>query len=63
MTLAQRRKVPGLSNERADIIVPGLAIVNALFDITASQQFLVSGCGVRDVYLCSITNRVTARGN
>lgn len=48
MTLAQRRKVPGLSNERADIIVPGLAIVNALFDITSSQQFLVSGCGVRE---------------
>lgn len=47
-SLAQRRKFPGLSNERADIIIPGINIVKCLFDITKSNQLIVSGCGVRE---------------
>jgi len=47
-TLAQRRKIPGLSSERADIIIGGLSIVKRLFDITQSGQLIISGCGVRE---------------
>lgn len=47
-TLAQRRKFPGLSTERADIIVAGVSIVKCLFDITNGSQLIISGCGVRE---------------
>lgn len=47
-SLAQRRKFPGLSSERADIIIPGLAVVKCLFHITQSSRLIISGCGVRE---------------
>lgn len=47
-TLAQRRKFPGLSTERADIILAGINIVKCLFDFTKSSQLIISGCGVRE---------------
>lgn len=47
-TLSQRRKTPGLSSERADIIIPGMSIVNSLFDYTGSSLLIASGCGVRE---------------
>lgn len=47
-TLAQRRKYPGLSSERADIIIPGLAVIKCLLDTVNSEQLIVSGCGVRE---------------
>lgn len=46
--LQQRRKVPGLSSGRADIILGGLTIVKCLFDLTQSSQLIISGCGVRE---------------
>ncbi|GMA99828.1 exopolyphosphatase [Pelosinus sp. IPA-1] len=48
MTCAQRRKVAGLSNDRADIIIAGLAIVKQLFDKNTSTQLIISSCGVRE---------------
>ncbi|MEN6565360.1 MAG: Ppx/GppA phosphatase family protein [Veillonellales bacterium] len=47
-TLSQRRKTPGLSSERADIILPGMSIVSCLFDYTQASQLIISGCGVRE---------------
>lgn len=47
-SLSQRRKVAGLSNGRADIILGGLSIVKCLFDITRGSQLIISGCGVRE---------------
>ena len=47
-TLGQRRKIPGLSSERADIIVAGSTIVKCLFDITLGTHLIISGCGVRE---------------
>ena len=44
----QRRKVPGLSSERADIIIAGTTIIKCLLDVTRSSQLIVSGCGVRE---------------
>ena len=47
-TIEQRRKVSGLSSERADIILAGAGIVNCLLDVTGSKQIIVSGCGLRE---------------
>lgn len=47
-SLAQRRKLPGLSSERADIIIAGVNIVKGLLDITQAPQLVISGCGVRE---------------
>ena len=48
MTCAQRRKIAGLSSERADIIISGLAIVKNLFQKIDSTQLIISSCGVRE---------------
>lgn len=46
--LTQRRKYPGLSSERADIIVAGTTIVKSLVDISQASNMIISGCGVRE---------------
>ncbi|WP_346353110.1 Ppx/GppA phosphatase family protein [Azotosporobacter soli] len=48
LSFAQRRKVPGLGGERADIILAGIGIVKALQEKAHAQQLIVSGCGVRE---------------
>ena len=48
MSCEQRRKIPGLSNDRADIILSGLSIVKNLFDKIQSTQLIISSCGVRE---------------
>ena len=48
MSCDQRRKIPGLSNDRADIILAGLAIVKNLFEEIQSTQLIISSCGVRE---------------
>lgn len=47
-TLSQRRKINGLSQERADIIIAGTAVVRELMLYTDSNVMIVSGCGLRD---------------
>ena len=44
----QRTKIPGLSTERADIILAGASIINCLFEATGSKKMVVSGCGLRE---------------
>jgi len=48
MSCDQRRKIPGLSNDRADIILAGMAIVKNLFKKIDSTQLIISSCGVRE---------------
>lgn len=48
MKLADKLKLPGLSAERADIIVPGALIINCLLDYTKATKLIVSGCGLRE---------------
>ena len=48
MPLSRRRKTEGLSKDRADLIVPGGAIVLALLQLTKSPSLRISGRGVRD---------------
>ncbi len=48
ISLEQRRKVPGLPPERADIIVAGLAVVLELLRAVRTGRVTVSGFGLRD---------------
>lgn len=48
MPLQQRRQVPGLRPERADIIVAGLAVALQLLERVQAQGVTVSGFGLRD---------------
>ncbi|MDR2007292.1 MAG: Ppx/GppA family phosphatase [Acidaminococcales bacterium] len=44
----QRKKIPGLNSERADIILAGVTIINTLISIAKSKEFIISGCGLRE---------------
>ena len=45
---ANRKKIPGLSKDRADLIVAGAAVIQTLFSIAGSKKIIVSGCGLRE---------------
>ncbi|KMO87867.1 exopolyphosphatase [Megasphaera cerevisiae DSM 20462] len=47
-TSANRKKIAGLSSERADLIVAGAAVIRTIFDISGSLSMTVSGCGLRE---------------
>jgi len=47
-SLAQRRKLPGLSSERADIIIAGVTMVRELFKYAHGTHLIISGCGLRE---------------
>ena len=44
----ERKKISGLSAERADIIVAGMAIIMELMEYTRASSMIVSGCGLRE---------------
>ncbi|WP_284641139.1 Ppx/GppA phosphatase family protein [Paenibacillus silviterrae] len=44
----KRKKVDGLSKDRFDLIVPGLIIVDTLFQASGSSHCVISGAGLRD---------------
>ncbi|WP_230986921.1 Ppx/GppA phosphatase family protein [Cohnella fermenti] len=44
----KRRKVPGLSKDRADVIVPGLLILQAVVQACQASRVVVCGAGLRD---------------
>lgn len=46
--LSQRKKIEGLSKERADLIVPGGAILVELLRLVGAENLRVSGRGLRD---------------
>lgn len=48
LTAKERLKVDGLSDDRADIIVPGLIILHTLFLHIGAGRCIVSGAGLRD---------------
>ena len=47
-TAANRKKLSGLSADRADLIVAGAEVIDTLFRVTGSQEMIISGCGLRD---------------
>lgn len=48
LTLAERRKLPGLSTKRADIIVAGAAVVCGLARTIGAKTLAISGRGLRE---------------
>mgnify|MGYP002598476642 FL=1 len=47
-TLAMRRRIPGLSSDRADVIIAGSTIIKALADRSKARKLVISGCGLRE---------------
>lgn len=47
-SLANRRRMRGLSTERADIIVAGALIIRCLVEFAGGRDLIVSGCGLRE---------------
>ncbi|CAM4117353.1 Ppx/GppA family phosphatase [Paenibacillus alkaliterrae] len=48
LPLDKRRKLPGLSKDRADVVVPGVAILRALFRAAKATHYRICGAGLRD---------------
>lgn len=46
--LAQRKEIPGLSRDRADIIIGGAVMIDQLLRWTEATQFIISNKGLRD---------------
>lgn len=46
--LDKRRKFPGLSKDRADVIVPGLAVLRLLYRTVRATHYRICGSGLRD---------------
>lgn len=44
----RRKKVDGLSKDRYDIIVPGIIILQTVFQAAGASHYVVSGAGLRD---------------
>lgn len=48
LDLQGRSRIPGMSLERADVIVAGIAVINQLLEVTGIQQLVTSRSGLRD---------------
>ncbi|MHA6485216.1 Ppx/GppA phosphatase family protein [Paenibacillus sp. strain BS8-2] len=48
MPLDRRRKLPGLSKDRADVIIPGIAILRVISRIIRASHYRICGAGLRD---------------
>ena len=58
LPMKQRREVPGLSLDRADIIVPGLAVIDRIMRRFKVNLIQVHSYGVRDGLLLSMIQRM-----
>ncbi len=58
LSVKQRREVPGLSPDRADIIVPGLAVIDRIMKRFRVNLIQVHSYGVRDGLLLSMIERM-----
>lgn len=45
---AERRRISGLSSERADIIIAGSLVIATLLRLVRAESLTVSGCGIRE---------------
>ncbi|MCU6712444.1 Ppx/GppA family phosphatase [Paenibacillus sp. J5C_2022] len=48
LPLEDRRKLNGLSKDRADVILPGIAILRVFFDTVQASHYWICGAGLRD---------------
>jgi exopolyphosphatase/guanosine-5'-triphosphate,3'-diphosphate pyrophosphatase len=48
LSLAERRKLPGLNSDRADIILPGAMVIQSIMDRLAADRLTISVNGLRE---------------
>jgi exopolyphosphatase/guanosine-5'-triphosphate,3'-diphosphate pyrophosphatase len=48
LTSEKRKKVDGLSKDRFDIIIPGMFILDTIFQLSRCSHYVISGAGLRD---------------
>ncbi|MDD1683374.1 MAG: Ppx/GppA family phosphatase [Methanoregula sp.] len=60
LTLDQRRKVPGMNPDRADIIIAGAAILDTFMKELGFETILISGRGLQDGLLVDYLSRMDA---
>lgn len=66
LSLEERRKIPGLSPDRADIIVAGVAVIERLLRHIGARQLVVNERGIRDGILLRTMEEdgsITSPGN
>jgi exopolyphosphatase/guanosine-5'-triphosphate,3'-diphosphate pyrophosphatase len=56
-----RRRIPGLSSDRADVILAGSSIIKGIADKAKSKKFIISGCGLREGLFCQYLHQHTSR--
>jgi len=61
MTVAQRAELPCIGHERADLVVAGCAILDAILDIWPAERLGVADRGIREGILRSLMARDRAR--
>lgn len=62
-SLQERKKISGLSSERADIIMAGLTVVDEILGYTNAPHLIVSGCGLREGLFYQYYGRTYGDGN
>ncbi len=60
-SLAERRKIPGIGPRRAEIIVPGIALLRAVVDHLRLPALFYSRAGVRDGIVADLAARGVGR--
>lgn len=61
--LEKRKAIDGLSKSRADIIVPGIIILNTIYNYIDADYYLVSGTGLREGLMLEAENiSIPAKG-
>ncbi len=60
LSLEQRRKIPGMNPERADIIIPGAAILEMFMRELSLDTITVTGRGLQDGLLVDYCSRMDA---
>lgn len=48
MPVNRRTKIPGMAKDRADIVVPGLVVLQAVYRAIQATEYRVCGAGLRD---------------
>jgi exopolyphosphatase/guanosine-5'-triphosphate,3'-diphosphate pyrophosphatase len=60
LPLEQRRKIPGINPERADIIIPGAAILDTFMKELSLDSIIISSRGLQDGLLVDYLSRMDA---
>jgi exopolyphosphatase/guanosine-5'-triphosphate,3'-diphosphate pyrophosphatase len=60
LPLEQRRKIPGINPERADIIIPGAAILDVFMKELSFNSITITGRGLQDGLLADYLSRMDA---